>query len=130
MTNKPSKYCQSFPCSNMAVSGTAYCSQHQPARAPKDTDPFYLSVQWRRFRQWYISNHALCEQCEREGLTVPAAMVDHVVELKDGGDRLSAANAQSLCWKCHGIKTATEKDRRKNHRIGSTNNRVGSTNVS
>ena len=42
-----------------------------------------------------------------------AVMVDHIIELKDGGDRLSEENAQSLCWKCHGIKTAENKRRNK-----------------
>ncbi len=63
---KSNKYCASFPCSNIAEPGSPYCKEHQPARAPKETDPFYLSVQWRRFRQWYLGRHPLCEQCEKE----------------------------------------------------------------
>lgn len=119
---KANRYCASFPCPNMAEPGSPYCKDHQPARAPKETDPFYLSVQWRRFRQWYLGRHPLCEQCEKEGRITPAAMVDHIVEIKDGGALTSESNAMSLCWKCHGIKTAQVK----NHRKGSENNRAGS----
>jgi 5-methylcytosine-specific restriction enzyme A len=120
MANRPPKYCQAYPCPALAGPGSAYCAQHKPARAPKDTEPFYLSPAWRRFRIWYLRNHPLCELCQAEGRNTPAAMVDHVVELKDGGDRLSEANAMSLCWKCHGVKTANEK----NHRGSLKNNRA------
>ena len=113
MTDKPRKYCAAFPCKNLAEDG-AYCHRHRPAPAPKQTDKFYLSVAWRRFRAWYLGKHPLCEQCEREGRgPVPAGMVDHIIEIKDGGDRLSEENAQALCWKCHGIKTAENKRRNK-----------------
>lgn len=122
MADRSRKYCSTFPCRNLAEPGSSYCQEHTPARAPKDTDPFYLSVQWRRFRQWYLGRHPLCEQCEKEGRLTRAAMVDHIVEIKDGGALTSESNAMSLCWKCHGIKTANEK----NHRKGSENNRAGS----
>jgi 5-methylcytosine-specific restriction enzyme A len=120
MANRSRKYCASFPCRNLAEPGSSYCLEHKPARAPKDTDPFYLSVAWRRFRAWYLSRHPLCEACEREGRTIPASMVDHIVELKDGGAPLAEDNAMSLCWKCHGLKTAQAK----NHRRSYENNRV------
>ena len=127
MSNKPGKYCIKFPCSNLAVNG-AHCPAHRPARAPKETEPFYLSVRWRRFREWYIGRHPLCEVCEREGRgAVPASMVDHIIEIKDGGALTSEDNAESKCWKCHGIKTASEKDRRKNHQQSCEDNRVVST---
>lgn len=55
-----------------------------------------------------------------------AVIVDHVVELKDGGAELSPDNSMSLCRSCHNKKTAREKKRRgqwfmnidKNHRAG------------
>jgi len=125
MTTKARKYCAAFPCNQIAVKG-AYCSQHQPTGAPKETDPFYLSVRWRRFRAWYLGKHPLCERCEREGRLTPADMVDHIIEIKDGGALTSEDNAESMCWKCHGIKTAEAK----NHRRSGKDNRAGSTGVS
>ncbi len=125
MTYKAKKYCAAFPCSNLAIYG-AYCAEHKPAAPMKETNPFYLSVQWRRFQAWYLGKHPLCEQCEREGRLVKADMVDHIIEIKDGGALTSEDNAMSLCWKCHGIKTAKAK----NHRVGSGNNRAGSQLVS
>lgn len=115
MSRSTRKYCAQFPCSNYAEPGSAYCAEHRPARALKETDPFYLSPAWRKFRNYYVSIHPFCELCEREGRLVPVDVVDHVVELKDGGAPLSESNAMSLCNKCHGLKTAKEKARRKNH---------------
>ena len=120
--NKPPKYCAAFPCFYLAEGGSAYCHRHQRARQPKETDTFYLSVQWRKFRDWYITRHPVCEMCEREGRQTIATMVDHVTEIKDGGALTDEENAQSLCAACHNRKTAMTK----NHRIGSTNNRRGS----
>jgi 5-methylcytosine-specific restriction protein A len=121
---KPVRYCLAFPCPNLAAVGSAYCSTHQPARAPKQVDDFYVTPRWRRFRDWYLANHPLCEQCEREGRDgVPAVMVDHIVELRDGGEQTAEANAMALCWKCHGIKTAAAK---KNRQESSKSNRPGS----
>lgn len=125
MTNKSKKYCAAFPCNQVAVNG-AYCLAHRAPASPKETDPFYLSVRWRRFRAWYMGKHPLCEQCEREGRLIPADMVDHVIEIKDGGALTSEENAMSLCWKCHALKTAEEK----NHRKSTKDNRPGSQIVS
>ena len=55
---------------------------------------------------------------------MPAVMVDHIVEIQDGGELTSESNAMSLCWKCHGIKSAAEKSRRKNHQQSCEDNRV------
>lgn len=115
------KYCAAFPCNQIAVNG-AYCDEHQPASAPKETDPFYLSPRWRRFRAWYLGKHPTCQQCEQEQRLTPAVMVDHIIEIKDGGQQIAEENAQSLCWKCHGIKSALMK----NHRRSMQSNRVGS----
>jgi len=54
-------------------------------------------------------------------------MVDHVVELKDGGAPTAEDNAQALCFKCHAIKTANMK---KNRQIGMKDNRSGSAEAS
>jgi len=50
--------------------------------------------------------------CQAEGRTVVAVIVDHVVEIKDGGASFSEDNAQSLCHACHNRKTAKEKEKR------------------
>lgn len=125
------KYCRAFPCSSFAAAGSAFCHEHKRPPAPKVTDSFYLSVRWRRFRNWYIGKHPLCARCWLAGCPVTATVVDHVVELKDGGAALDEANVQSLCASCHNKKTAEERAKRaKNHRKAAKSNRVGSHFVS
>ncbi|XPS83916.1 HNH endonuclease domain protein [Desulfosarcina variabilis str. Montpellier] len=54
------------------------------------------------------------------------AIVDHIVELKDGGAPLSEDNVQSLCRSCHQRKTAREaRLRRENHQQASAWHRAG-----
>jgi 5-methylcytosine-specific restriction enzyme A len=120
------KYCAVFPCRNYAEPGSSRCHEHDLTPAVKEVDPFYLSVKWRRFRDSYHSRHPLCEVCESEGRVTPAVMVDHIVELRDGGAPTSDDNAMSMCWKCHGIKTASEQNKRKNRQVAKKDNRVGS----
>lgn len=129
MTNKANKFCLSFPCPNMTEQGSSYCSEHRPPRALKETNPFYLTPQWRRFRDSYIRRHPLCEQCLLDGRRdTPSRMVDHVTPLSDGGAKTSDDNAMAMCWKCHGIKTAQNKvkNMNENHQLGYENNRCGS----
>lgn len=54
----------------------------------------------------------MCEYCLADGYEVPAVIVDHIIELADGGDRLSDDNTQSLCHACHNKKTARERKKR------------------
>ena len=116
----------------MADPGSAYCKDHMPPPAHKEADPFYLSPAWRSFRGWFISHHPLCSECERHGETVQGVIVDHIIELKDGGEPFDEGNAQTLCAACHNRKTAKERRKRgrvvyeyeKNHQIGTKSNRA------
>ena len=70
---------------------------------------FYDSTAWRKLRAMYRRAHPLCEQCLREGRTTPANVVDHIVEIEDGGALLDPENLQALCYACHNRKTARER---------------------
>jgi 5-methylcytosine-specific restriction enzyme A len=69
---------------------------------------------WRRYREAYLKRHALCAECQRQGRTTAARVVDHIRPHK--GDQAlfwEPSNHQSLCdytspWNCHGRKTALE----------------------
>lgn len=61
---------------------------------------------WEKVRAAYVAIHPLCEWCERNGLTVIVAEVDHIIPIKDRPDlRLDMDNLQSLCKSCHQVKT-------------------------
>lgn len=56
----------------------------------------------------------LCAECDRHALVTPGEVVDHVKELKDGGDPWDVDNLEVLCKSCHAKKTGEEvKKRRK-----------------
>lgn len=74
-----------------------------------ETTNFYRSAAWRNVRAIYISQHPLCEQCEREGRTTAAKEIDHIKPIRQGGEALSFDNLQSLCSSCHAKKSAKEK---------------------
>ena len=52
----------------------------------------------------------LCVLCLPDRAT-PATHVDHIVPLAQGGEMWDRSNLQSLCAKCHYIKTGHEKHR-------------------
>ena len=73
---------------------------------------FYGTAQWQKLRDRYITQHPLCEMCEKRGLVVEGKEVDHIVELQEGGDKLDPNNLMTLCIRCHRRKTAEEKRKR------------------
>jgi len=70
---------------------------------------FYHSPAWRKVRKIYITDHPVCEECERNGYVVEAKVVDHIQSIRSGGSKLSFSNLQSLCTSCHARKSAKEK---------------------
>ena len=96
-----------------------YCAQHQAAvhrdygraRRAFDTErTFYQSAAWRVVRAAFLRAHPLCRECASCGLKVAARVVDHVLPLKDGGERFDWINLQALCVSCHNRKTARESN--------------------
>jgi 5-methylcytosine-specific restriction protein A len=62
---------------------------------------------WARLRNWYLADNPLCEHCLLDEVIEPAVDVDHVIPIKVAPDRrLDPTNLQSLCRRCHNMKTA------------------------
>lgn len=60
------------------------------------------SVAWRRLRaSVLIRDHYVCAACGRFG--------DHVDHIDNDSHNNDERNLQTLCIKCHGVKTATEQ---------------------
>lgn len=73
-----------------------------------DRRKIYNSVRWRRLRAWKFTCNPLCENCLKEGKTVPAEDIHHIVSFMSTDDpqqRLFLAydfdNLMSLCKQCH-----------------------------
>ena len=67
---------------------------------------FYSSKAWRKCRATYLSEHPICERCERAGIVSVAVHVHHKKELdelnfKDPMIALNPDNLEALCFKCH-----------------------------
>ena len=89
----------------------------QTAALPaKVADPFYSSAAWIALRD-RVRREAR-GRCQMQGCTRRGAVVDHIVELKDGGAPLERTNVWLLCISHHSLKTVSERSRRTARRQG------------
>jgi 5-methylcytosine-specific restriction enzyme A len=75
----------------------------------KRADAIYSSREWRALvRAIKAERGRWCERCG----SAHRVAGDHIVEIKDGGAALDAANVELLCQPCHNRKTAAARARR------------------
>ncbi len=120
------KQCKVPGCPGLTRQGK-YCEKHkhleerdkrernlyynQNARTA-ESQAFYESPAWRNLRRQKLRQMPLCEICYAEGRIEKAVMVDHKIEIKDGGAALDIENLTSICHACHNKKTARERAKR------------------
>lgn len=76
---------------------------------PHEHGAVYQSVEWQRARAIALNRAArACEQCGATG----RLHVDHVIELRDGGDAFDVRNLRVLCVPCHNRKTRAARQAR------------------
>lgn len=82
---------------------------------PKRVDPFYLSGEYRAWREIVVRRAGgRCEAIEH-GERCPKAepqhrmFADHIQERRDAGDLLDPANGMCLCGAHHTLKTVRER---------------------
>ena len=66
---------------------------------------------WRygKMRRRFLTENPLCQVCEKEGYTVAAAEIDHVIPVEKDPDRFwDESNWEPICRSCHVAKTAKE----------------------
>ena len=118
MGSRPAKPC-AWPGCSALVRGVSHCTLHKPLadarRAEQlkaahksynkrrdESDSFYSTERWRKFRAYYLRLHPLCVECEQAGRTTPALILDHIKALKDRPDlALDWHNVRPLCRPCH-----------------------------
>lgn len=118
MPRKAKIPCSYKGCRELIESGTGnYCQDHKKVknsvynrtRSDKDVVTIYSTPRWKRIRKMaLVRDNALCQHCKERN----AEVVDHIVEIKDGGDPYDLSNLESLCNRCHAIKTAQAKSER------------------
>lgn len=114
MSNHAPRPCCHPGCGVLVGTGS-YCPTHQAQaderraamrqqthkrynRQRDESDKFYSTVAWRRFRDHYLIMHPLCVDCEEEGDIEPALVVDHIKPFKERPDLgLDEDNVRGLC---------------------------------
>jgi 5-methylcytosine-specific restriction enzyme A len=118
MPNKPKRFCLNN-CRDRAVDGTNYCARC--AAAAEDRCCKYkkecdykrqlregtaaqrgYDSRWHKVSKLVRRNEPVCRLCKN----ALAQMVDHIVPLKQGGERLALENLQPICNSCHARKTS------------------------
>lgn len=119
MPTKPQPACRFPGCPERAVPGKQYCAAHykvtEAQRREKlkddECEQFYHTPTWRRLRMEVLRREPLCRRCAQAGITREARVVDHIVPIRQGGDKMAMSNLQPLCTACHEKKTIEEGGR-------------------
>lgn len=120
MPTRPRYACR-HPACNRPAESRGYCRDHvalsragsrpRASRQARGYDRLWADV-----RKIQLAAFPLCQDCEDEGRVEAAVMVDHVVPIRVAPERrLELGNLRSLCWKCHGRKSAADKAKYPDH---------------
>ena len=73
----------------------------------------YCSKQHKAWRKAILNrDNFQCQQCKKVFHDTSMLHADHIMPIELGGSRYSLSNGQCLCRSCHGIKTASEINRK------------------
>lgn len=112
MTWKPPRPCMHPGCPAL-VRGGNRCGEHQRDQDRRQDTRRGSSAQrgygaaWQRARKRYLRAHPLCVECEAEGKTVEATVVDHIIPHRGNQELFwdEEGNWQPLCKTHHDQKT-------------------------
>lgn len=99
----------------LAVASGGRLAQPDTSRSGKQADPFYVSPEWKAFRNALIKERGWrCEDPKCEAPRGPWKQIygDHIVEIADGGAKLDRHNVLLRCGACHGRKTRDARAKR------------------
>ena len=111
MPNLLKTACRVPLCPHLTDPGQSYCVEHKAQHAKRIDAQRGTAAErgyghkWAGYSRRRLRAHPLCVKCEHQ-----ATLTDHIIPVKGPGDPLfwDESNHQSLCAKCHGVKTATE----------------------
>lgn len=104
---KPKSPCSKSNCPNLA-SKHGLCEQHvREYNERRYSEPTLYDARWQKARLLFLQEHPFCSECLKEGKTVMAEVVDHVIPHR-GDKKLFwlTSNWDSKCKRHHDIKTA------------------------
>lgn len=115
MPRKPKRPCSHPSCAELTEG--RFCNEHERQENKRyekyGRDPAVrrrYGRAWKRIRDSYISQHPLCEECEKKGKFTKAEEVHHILPLSRGGTH-ERTNLMALCKSCHSAITAKDGDR-------------------
>lgn len=108
---KPKSIC--VICRKIKIEGCDRCKKETFQGFDRSNQSFYNSTKWRKYSHDIRRKHPLCKMCLKEGKTIIATMVDHIIPILQGGDKWNRDNLQPLCNSCHAKKSATDKQNNK-----------------
>jgi 5-methylcytosine-specific restriction protein A len=124
--SRPYKPCRYPACTEITQNASGYCAQHEPeylANKQTRTKAYqkYADEQrgsactrgydhrWRAARRYYLAYNPWCVKCTEFGIVEAATVVDHIKPHKGDPELFwDSDNWQSLCKKCHDLKTRQE----------------------
>jgi 5-methylcytosine-specific restriction protein A len=82
----------------------------------------YNNTKWKKLRDVYLREHAVCTECLSKGKVTPATSVHHIKTPFINGEinyhlLLDYTNLMSLCNECHGNIHAKEQGHKSPERI-------------
>lgn len=80
--------------------------QKVKAMAKDYAKAFYNSARWKKCRLAFLTEHPVCERCERMGIVTPSNHVHHIIyitpdNINDPETVLNWDNLEALCHDCH-----------------------------
>jgi 5-methylcytosine-specific restriction protein A len=122
MARKSLRLCLHAGCGVLTREG--YCERHRPKEQPRRESaswhPWYGLPIWKDdLRPWQLLHEPFCRECARKyppgnpRHRTRATDVDHIVPHRGDWVRFTDRdNLQSLCHRCHSIKTMQERSER------------------
>jgi len=101
------KPCSAHGCCQYVVN-SGFCTQHAPQRwgFRGSASARGYDRPWRELSERKRAVNPVCEHCH----AAPADCVDHIVPIRvRPSSRMSWGNLQSLCQRCHDLKTASDR---------------------
>ena len=115
---RPDKPCRAMGCGSLIPAGRQppYCEEHRKEKRRREDQDRPSAAKrgydrrWRRFREWFLRQKPLCEECKEQGRTTAAKEVHHIKPIKGPNDRnrLDPDNCKALCKSCHSRITAKD----------------------
>lgn len=119
MPHAPNTLC---PCGYVKKNGES-CPRCKPKRDSeynktkrntKVYDEVYNTSRWKELRELVIKrDKGLCQHCFKKNRIEKGIIIDHIIEISDGGDKWSLDNLELICRACSNIKTSIEREKRK-----------------